>query len=117
MIKHLICALLLLTSGSAAAHAESKGQPIGTVSALEGAALVTSDKADIGTPVHVNDLIETDDDARLQIEFVDGTELTLGEKAIVTIDEYTYSAVLCSARSFLLRERFDRGAGTSQDFL
>tara|TARA_B100000446_G_C10496290_1_gene321458 strand:+ start:1008 stop:1181 length:174 start_codon:yes stop_codon:yes gene_type:complete len=57
MLKHILCALLLLTFTALPAAAESKGQPIGTVSALEGQALVTNAKADIGTPVHMNDVI------------------------------------------------------------
>ena len=90
MLKHILCALLLLTFTALPAAAESKGQPIGTVSALEGQALVTNAKADIGTPVHMNDLIETQESARLRIEFLDGTELTLGEKSILTVDDYVY---------------------------
>lgn len=90
MLKHILCALLLLTFTALPAAAESKGQPIGTVSALEGKALVTNAKADIGTPIHMNDVIETEKEARLRIEFLDGTELTLGERAILTVDEYVF---------------------------
>ncbi|HEY9080735.1 FecR family protein [Magnetovibrio sp.] len=38
-----------------------------------------------------NDTVATATDARLEITFVDGTTLTLGERARITLDDYVYT--------------------------
>jgi len=42
-------------------------------------------------PLHLDDTVMTAADARLEITFVDGTTLTLGEKASITLDSYVYT--------------------------
>lgn len=43
-----------------------------------------------GAPVHLDEVVATGDGARLALTFEDGTVLTLGEKAKVTIDRFVY---------------------------
>ena len=43
-----------------------------------------------GAPVHLDEVVQTGDGARLALTFEDGTVLTLGEKARVTIDRFVY---------------------------
>lgn len=93
-----ILALLLFLCAPArtarAAEDGSDGQ-IATVAAIEGeAALVrgTEPPAALApdAPLFLNDKIETGPGAKLHILFVDDSELTLGENAQLTLDEYVY---------------------------
>jgi len=67
---------------------------IGTIIEVEGAAFLTHGRqtmaATVDMAVYRNDKIETFDDAKMHILFIDDTELTLGEKSVLTIDEYIY---------------------------
>jgi hypothetical protein len=40
--------------------------------------------------VHMNELIETDDESAVVVHFADGSKLTIGENAKVVIDRYVY---------------------------
>ena len=45
----------------------------------------------IDMALHLEDTVMTDRDARLEVTFVDGTTLTLGEKASITLDSYVFA--------------------------
>jgi hypothetical protein len=67
------------------------GPEVGTVNKVENPAQVGGATAIVGTPVHMNDELRTGPKGRLQVTFRDGTTLTLGENARVTIDRYVYN--------------------------
>lgn len=50
-----------------------------------------SSKAAIGTPVHLDDEIETGPGARLEVTLKDNTKLTLGENARMIVDTFVYN--------------------------
>jgi hypothetical protein len=88
-----VLALLLNVYG--AAHAEEDASRVGVVNKVENEAQVISASdavtATIGTPVHIGkDELRTAANARLQVTFLDETQLTLGEHASVVIDRYVY---------------------------
>jgi len=65
--------------------------PIGKVTRVQKSAQIGSRPATVGTPVNMNQRVRTGPGARLQITFVDGTNLTLGENASVVVDKYVYN--------------------------
>ena len=78
----------------AVGHAQA--QNAGDVQALQGGANVTRGNAAAaalaqGAAIQRNDIVETADNGKLLIGFVDGTKLTLGPSADVVIDEYVYN--------------------------
>ena len=64
---------------------------VGSVSRAQNQAQVGGDNAAVGTSVHMGDALQTGANARLEVTFVDGTRLTLGENARVVIDRYVYN--------------------------
>jgi hypothetical protein len=48
------------------------------------------DEIEFEDAVHMNELIETEDESAIVIHFSDGSKLTVGENAKVTIDKYVY---------------------------
>jgi hypothetical protein len=63
----------------------------------------------LNDPVHMNDVIETGADARAFILLIDNTELTLGENAQFTVDEYVFdetNEALNKGRYSVLRGAF-----------
>jgi hypothetical protein len=69
---------------------------IGTVTRLQGAGILTSlgemKAIDTGSPVHVDDIVSSNAGARVEMSFVDGTRLTLGEKTSLRLDRYGVDA-------------------------
>ncbi|HTK84889.1 MAG TPA: FecR domain-containing protein, partial [Patescibacteria group bacterium] len=68
---------------------------IGTLIEVEGSATMTrpGQSAIVAAsemPVHMNDVIDTAAGAKADILFIDNTEVTLGEKAELKVDEYVY---------------------------
>lgn len=45
----------------------------------------------MGTSVHVDDIVSSNADARIEISFVDGTRLTLGGKASLKVDRFVFA--------------------------
>jgi hypothetical protein len=86
--------LALLLNVYPAAHAGEDASRVGVVNKVENEAQVISASgavtATIGTPVHMKDELHTAANARLQVTFLDETQLTLGEHASVVIDRYVY---------------------------
>ncbi|NMM46269.1 hypothetical protein HH303_17390 [Rhodospirillaceae bacterium KN72] len=68
---------------------------IGKVTKLLGAASQAMDEnvtpLTAGSPVYEDALIETGDDARLEIVFIDSSQITLGERARLVMDDLVYS--------------------------
>lgn len=73
------------------AHAATE---IGRVSRIQGPAQAVSEGRQrslrLLAPVNQGDLVSTGDGARLEIVLDDGTVLTMGEKAELTLDEFVY---------------------------
>ena len=69
--------------------------PVGSIAALQGAATVTRQNTAqplaANAPIFTDDVLETGPGAKLLVRFSDGTELTLGPKADVVIDEFVYN--------------------------
>ncbi len=88
-------ALLILAVGicflSTAYSEAALAGPIGKVTRVQKQAQVGSRPAKVGTPVSMNQRLRTGPGARLQITFVDGTNLMLGENASVVVDKYVYN--------------------------
>jgi len=84
-------ALRLNVYGAQAAEDASR---VGVVDKVENEAQVISASgaviATVGAPVHLKDELRTGANARLQVTFLDETQLTLGEHASVVIDRYVY---------------------------
>jgi len=78
---------VLSTSYSEAALAAA----VGKVTRVQKEAQVGSRPAKVGTSVSMNQRLRTGPGARMQITFVDGTNLTLGENASVVVDKFVYN--------------------------
>lgn len=68
---------------------------VGTVAQLQGVANVTRAAGTVAlqlnAPVYSDDLLETDANAKILVQFTDGTKLTLGPSAEVLIDEFVFN--------------------------
>ncbi len=64
--------------------------PIGKVTKAQNQAQVGGKAAAVGTPVKLNDRLLTGAKSRMEVTFVDGTKLNLGENARVVVDRYVY---------------------------
>ncbi len=86
-----LAALLLF----AAAPARSQTAAVGTVTQLQSTASVTRQGAtrplQSGDQVFDDDILETGPEAKLLVDFIDGSKLTLGPSADVVIDEFVYN--------------------------
>jgi hypothetical protein len=79
-------------------------QPIGKVVTATGSVIIEhkvavvvqvnvpgqGDQAKVGDVVYLGDLVRTDNDGRVGINFVDGTSFNLSSNASMTLDEYVY---------------------------
>jgi hypothetical protein len=82
--------MLALAVGPAAAE-----DAIGSVSRIQGTSTAIVNGADapldVGSSVFLNQEVSTGDAARLELQFLDGTQLTLGEKAKMILDTFVYN--------------------------
>jgi hypothetical protein len=83
----IILALLAFVTLAIPAYA---ADPIGTIIELEGTASRDGAPLAADAEVFTNDTITTGPASRALILFVDDTEITLGEDASLTLDEYVY---------------------------
>ena len=60
------------------------------VTKVQNQAQVSGQAAAVGSPVHLNDTLQTGANARLQVTFRDNTNLTLGENATVVVDRFVF---------------------------
>jgi hypothetical protein len=85
------CLFVMLTGCAPAALAQDG---IGTITRLLGGGILTSlgqmNTVIVGAPVHLDDIVSSDADARIEILFIDGTRLTIGEKASLRLDRYVF---------------------------
>jgi hypothetical protein len=65
-------------------------QTVGMVTKVQNQAQVGGQAVAVGSPVHLNDTLQTGANARLQVTFRDNTNLTLGENATVVIDRFVF---------------------------
>ncbi len=97
----VILAIAVFACGPARAQQQKAAAPaddpsvIGTLIEVEGSATMTRPgQAAVAAanemPVHMNDIIDTAAGAKADILFIDSTEVTLGEKAELKVDEYVY---------------------------
>ncbi len=96
MFKNLIL-ILSLTTGLVFAFAENgnaANSNVGTITRLQSDAKIIRDgqtiPMEVGSAIRENDEINSEDMARIEITFTDGTTLLIGENARVEIDEYLY---------------------------
>jgi hypothetical protein len=86
----LLLALALLAACDPVAAADA----IGSVTKLQGEAKGTLDGNAVdlaaGTPIFMAEKLTTTGKARLELTFVDGTKLTIGDNASVTVDRFLY---------------------------
>jgi len=97
-VKALLLWAVLMVSCAFPALAQTgadRGEVIAHVSRVENLASVArgghETALQIDAPLHLDDTVMTAADTRLEITFVDGTTLTLGEKASITLDSYVYT--------------------------
>ncbi len=94
--KWLIGLLAVMGAGTAWAQSAPPGAPVGTITQVQGAATATrtagSVTLQLNTPVYSDDLLETEANAKILVQFTDGTKLTLGPSAEVLIDEFVFNA-------------------------
>lgn len=79
-------AVLILMFTVAARAAE----PAGQVARLRGDASSDGHSLAVGSSVTVGDVLHTGPQARLEVVFIDGTRLTLGENATLAVDSFVY---------------------------
>ena len=85
-IRILIAFALIIGPASYASSAES----VGTVTKVSNQAQIGSRTAVVGAPIFMSDKLRTGPSSRLQVTFRDQSDLTLGENANVTIDQFVY---------------------------
>jgi hypothetical protein len=90
--------LVLVQVLSAGPPAEAQqGESIGTVTALEGRAMVqhyggaTPQPVRVRSPVYQQDVLRTEAASKLQVTFVDDTVVNLSEKSTLEITRFVYS--------------------------
>ncbi len=89
-MKHIFFAILLFAACLPFAARAQDENVIGTIIEVEGSASLNGTTAAADMPVHMNDVIETSNDSKMDILFIDDTELTLGGNARLTVDEYVF---------------------------
>jgi hypothetical protein len=94
MLRGLIFVALIFCSCLAVRQAVAQ-EAIGTVSRIQGDASGTRGTATqplgANASVYPNEVVTTGDGTRLEITFKDKTQLTLGERAKLTLDTYIYN--------------------------
>lgn len=97
-----ILSVLFLSISPSFSYAEER---IGIVAKTQGNGFIKRAEKElpftINTPVQMGDTIETLKNSRILIQFKDNTEITLGEDAYLTIDEYVYEPENNQKSSFL----------------
>lgn len=104
-------AIAALACSSAAFGADVAG----SVSRVQGAAFGVVDGArqqlDLGAQVYVGEAVATGADARLAVTLADGTLLTLGENASLTLDTFVYDPAGANALHAIVAGAFRYASG------
>jgi hypothetical protein len=94
MLQKLIVIAVALLSCFAGGQATAQ-EAIGAVSRVQGKASGmhggATEALDLKSSVFLNEVVSTGEAARLEIIFSDGTQLTLGEKAKLTLDTFVFN--------------------------
>ena len=90
-LRTVFCFLGVLSLVSASLITTASAAPVGKVTRVQKQAQVGSRPAKVGASVSMNQRLRTGPGARMQITFVDGTNLTLGENASVVVDKFVYN--------------------------
>jgi hypothetical protein len=89
----IIAAALMLFAAALPARAED--EVVGRIKVLTSPATVTSGsqvvQAEVGTPLHANDVVETGEGGAVGLSFKDDTLISLGPKSKLTIDEFVFT--------------------------
>lgn len=91
----LFVVLILVATLVAAALQAHAAEVAGTVERLRGDVMAETDGVrhvlGQGAAVHVGDRLTTGEDSRLEIRFIDGTRVTLGDRSDLVIDRFLYN--------------------------
>lgn len=92
MLRNIYCSLCLLLAF--AAFEAQAAQVAGQVIKLKGSAMISGEKGErtlsVGSDVMVDEALSTGQGSRLQVKFLDGSEMTLGENALIVVDELVF---------------------------
>ena len=93
---HLAALLLVTGCALSAPSLQAADNPAGKVTALEGEAWVregffSKKELEVGSIIYAGDQLETDDDSRINMRFLDKTFFTLGPDAKMKIDTFDES--------------------------
>jgi hypothetical protein len=95
MLHRVIVIAVTLLSGFAGGQAAAQQEAIGAVSRVQGKASGTHNGAtevlNLKSSVFLNEVVSTGESARLEVTFTDGTQVTLGEKAKLTLDTFVFN--------------------------
>ena len=101
MSHRLIVIALTLLFGFAGGQTAAQ-EAIGAVSRIQGNASGmhggATEALDLKSSVFLNEVVSTGEAARLEVTFTDGTQLTLGEKAGLTLDTFVFNPAAGSGR-------------------
>ncbi len=94
MLHRLIVIAVTLLSGFAGGQVAAQ-EAIGAVSRIQGKSSGTHDGAtealDLKSTVFLNEVVSTGEAARLEVTFTDRTQVTLGEKAELSLDTFVFN--------------------------
>lgn len=94
MLRLVIAACLAAFMGLSADVASAADTQIGAVTRLQGEAFWRAGSSlaqlSVGAPVFENQRVGTGAGSRLELTFDDGTKLTLGEDAVMSLDSFVY---------------------------
>ncbi len=94
MRRFLVFAAVALAAAFAARASLAADTQIGSVTRIQGEAFWRAGSSlamlSVGAPIFSNQKVGTGANARLELTFDDGTELTLGEHADMTLDTFVY---------------------------
>jgi len=95
MRRYLVLAAAVLAAVFAANVSFAADTQIGSVTRIQGEAFWRAGSSlaalSVGAPIFSNQRVGTGADARLELTFDDGTQLTLGENALMTLDTFVYN--------------------------
>ena len=103
MLHRLIVIAVTLLSGFAGGQAAATKRRSAPSTAWQGKASGTHDGAtealNLKSSVFLNEVVSTSEAARLEVTFIDGTQVTLGEKAKLTLDRFVFNPAGAAERS------------------
>lgn len=94
-MKVFVFLIAFLTLAMPAAAMAQDGAPVGTLAETEGSVTLirvgeVPRPLSVDDEIYLNDVVETGDESRAHILFIDDTELTLGANTHMAIDDYVF---------------------------